>query len=1175
MFLMLMSTTALVALVASAANAQAASRSSTTSSSASKTMASSTTHTFTTTTMTTTPSSQDEFIRKIKKRKKKQKQKKIRRSLQQQIEDGDGEGDENDDTNDTTPITTPATNSSSSSSSSCSSTVPLTQKYLLVEFLGYPRQLVNTAPTVDADANDPSNNYIEILENEFLVAYNIFASKNTDCISMTSSTILQDVVDNYFDSDTSDIDVDTTTTVDTDTEEFFPDLEQVDDDEETTTNTEDDPPPHAFSVLMVTDGFCTGCKDGVGSYFFSTPPVSSTSTPSPSSSPSVAGAEITNNNNLRRHRQRSLQQQTINNVTLFDPCSCRGPSVEDVVRQYAVQLSVTPIKQYISAVSGIAELEFMMMPDMTTTSSSSSSNNLTSTTKDFEECLEESQQLRTNFQTTVIVTVDLSSSPTTIGGGGGDDDTPVLLTNDQIRQLENLFIESYHACNVLNSNLCDSYKRRISSIVSAEVVATTSTATTTDIDTIVSITTIQDYDDVEATSSFQTLLLTIDVECVDCSTASGGNGYFDVDTGPVLFDRLLVIEEEEEELVDDILTTKDLFQGRQLMNSVYGSHQRSAQQQADDDNGSSTTAFVLDCLCPRNLDDSNGNGNNKIPIRSCSVDEFFDEYSSAMAGLTFPVSLVSVQEVRLTTEQPLCPTSVTEEKFTEVIILDLDLSKSCDISNSNDESTVSTTTTGAISTMIPSEEDFYRIEEAIVAAYNNLASFYCDPFYRFLRDANVTRLGDPFLVPSAIDTNETLILPVEVTVTGSCRNGCDPNIISIYDIPALSFVTNDDRKLTSISSLDDNILQDVNMIDRSSDHRLQEIENCYCASNPVGDRAPSEPEFVAALDSYLVDEGTGLASENTTFASSCVVSGVGECAFGELFESTILLTVNLENNTLSNSDEVQEFQSLLETSVLASLKQFYEISDQRCPLDARIILTVEAILDVIVFTPPLRDSDSILFGMEGGKRMLQFDANFNITVDNSNSTEGSEAPSESPTLFTEVTDLDEFDVALIVTGLCDGCESNALLVDDVSNRRKLGNLYWDNLAPNRFLQEMNDPVSLCFCPLDAEPLDNQPTFEEFQLSVQAQLEDNGSSAQIFDVKETDECEIDGNVGICPSGELSFECSNESTFTTTVVVDLQYTCAEIPDLDTLDFSELQQIADEYVASYNQLQVRVRL
>ena len=1019
-----------------------------------------------------------------------------------------------------------------------------------MEFLGYPRQLV--IENANSNANNPiNNNYIQILENEFVVAYNIFASELSGCISMINSTILQDVVDNYFDSDTSDIAVDVDTTV----EENFP----TENEEETTaaptdSSTEDDPPPQAFSVLMVTDGFCTGCKDGVDSFFFSTA--------SPSS-PSAAPTEDTeppqedvNNSNLRRHHQRQRQrslQQTVNNITLFDPCSCQGPSIEDIVRQYAVQLSVTPIKQYITAVIDIVELD-------------------TPGPETEEECLVESQQLHTNFQTTVIVTVDLST-PTSSGGGDGgnggdiDGDAPVvLLTDEQIRQLENLFIESYHACNLLTSNLCDPFRRRISSIVSSSAEVATATTDFIDIDSIVSITTIQDYDDPETSSSYATLLLTIDVVCVDCATTGGGNGYFDVDSGPVLFDRLIVLEDEDEK-VDDILTTEDPLQGRQLMDSIYGFHQRSVQQQVVGDSNNNST-FVLDCLCPRNLDDSNDNGNDNVPIRSCTVDEFFDEYSSAMTGLTFPVSLVSVQEVRLTPEPPLCPTSVTKEEFTEVIILDLDLSRSC--TRNNNENTVSTTTTGAISTVIPSEEDFDRIEEAVVAVYNNLASVYCDPFYRFLRSANVTRLGNPFLVPSTIDTNETFILPVEVTVTGSCRNGCDPDMISIYDIPALSYLTDEDRKLASMSSLED-ILQDVNMIDRPSDHRLQEIENCYCAANPVGDRAPSEPEFVAALDGYLVDEGTDLSSEDPTFASSCVVSGVGDCAFGELFESTILLTVNLENNTLSTADEVEEFRSLLETSVLSSLKEFYEISDQRCPLDARIILTVEAILDVIVFTPPLRDSDSILFGMEGGKRMLQFDSNFNMTVDNSNSTEGSEVPSESPTLFTEVTNLDEFDVALIVTGLCDGCESNALLVDDVSNRRKLGNLYWDNLAPNRFLQEMNDPVSLCFCPLDAEPLDNQPTFEEFQLSVQTLLEDNGSSAQITNVKETDECEIDGNVGICPSGELSFECSSESTFKTTVVVDLQYTCAEIPNLDTLDFSELQQIADEYVLSYNQLQV----
>jgi hypothetical protein len=131
---------------------------------------------------------------------------------------------------------------------------------------------------------------------------------------------------------------------------------------------------------------------------------------------------------------------------------------------------------------------------------------------------------------------------------------------------------------------------------------------------------------------------------------------------------------------------------------------------------------------------------------------------------------------------------------------------------------------------------------------------------------------------------------------------------------------------------------------------------------------------------------------------------------------------------------------------------------------------------------------------------------------------------------------------------------------------------WMRPLPNRNLQQTDNATSLCFCPIDTETIGEKPTFKEFQSSVQAELEEIGSTAQISQTRETNGCDFSDDMGVCPSGQLSFECSSESTFATTVVVDLQYSCPSVPDLETLSLNELRQISDQYVTSYNQLQVR---
>lgn len=57
--------------------------------------------------------------------------------------------------------------------------------------------------------------------------------------------------------------------------------------------------------------------------------------------------------------------------------------------------------------------------------------------------------------------------------------------------------------------------------------------------------------------------------------------------------------------------------------------------------------------------------------------------------------------------------------------------------------------------------------------------------------------------------------------------------------------------------------------------------------------------------------------------------------------------------TLETSADVAILDEQLEVSVLSSLQSFYEVSEQRCPLDIRIIESVQAVFGISVVTPSL------------------------------------------------------------------------------------------------------------------------------------------------------------------------------------------------------------------------------
>ena len=424
--------------------------------------------------------------------------------------------------------------------------------------------------------------------------------------------------------------------------------------------------------------------------------------------------------------------------------------------------------------------------------------------------------------------------------------------------------------------------------------------------------------------------------------------------------------------------------------------------------------------------------------------------------------------------------------------------------------------------------DLILIQEAFVITYNSLSMLYCDPNSRVLQTATV--------IDQELVTNDGRnVLRLELTVTGTCQNGCNATTIRVYDFPIPDVI--DGRSLTEH--------QDLEMVDL--ERRLQEVENCYCAADPIGSRAPSEAEFVRALENYvstIIDEQL-----------NCV-SDIEECQFGDAFESVLIMA--FENVDLSTEGEAEAFKTQLEISVLSSLQSLYEANDLECPLDVRLIESVEAVLDIVVVTPPREESIS-------RQRLLQTSENMTIPDGSSNTT--SFSPSSSPTFSAGSTQ--DLNAAVFVSGLCDGCESSSLLVNDVSSRRRILDESSSRVS-DRALQEMAEAQSYCYCPIGSVVVDEDPTFASFEQSVQERLQQLGSTAVLVDTTESDpeDCELEE--AACLSGLQSFECSDGGTFTVEVVVDLQFGCDIVPDPGDPLFEEYEQIANEYVERYNSLQ-----
>jgi hypothetical protein len=248
------------------------------------------------------------------------------------------------------------------------------------------------------------------------------------------------------------------------------------------------------------------------------------------------------------------------------------------------------------------------------------------------------------------------------------------------------------------------------------------------------------------------------------------------------------------------------------------------------------------CLCPLDAEE-----------RGPTQVEFFNEFFKSIKDLNFVTALVDVDEV----DPTVCDSQLVD--FTQVVLVALHVNA-----------------TAACEGGILLEDDILSLEIGFLKAYNGLQATFCDPHFRTLESASVLRIGN--------NQNDDTTRSIEIRVSGKCR-GCDPDAISIYEIPTTStssVVSNRFLFEAGTSTLDDS---------NTTSHRRR-LETCYCATDATEERAPTEAEFMHVYQSYVA----------SLPLSSCV-SSIGECGFGSIFETAIIASFDNTDNDNAVSDD--------------------------------------------------------------------------------------------------------------------------------------------------------------------------------------------------------------------------------------------------------------------------------
>lgn len=478
----------------------------------------------------------------------------------------------------------------------------------------------------------------------------------------------------------------------------------------------------------------------------------------------------------------------------------------------------------------------------------------------------------------------------------------------------------------------------------------------------------------------------------------------------------------------------------------------------------------------------------EAPLRASTVDEFIVRFSKAMrTSLSFEATLNVVLEL----EALECDTKV--ETFEELVIIELEVCEREIITS-----------------------DIPYLESSFLKAYNDLLRNSCDDEHRkltevaFMRQGNMTEDGN---------------MPIEVKVRGTCQ-GCDPENFSLYD-------TREDRIRTVIVST------------ANFPRRNLETGLCYCRTNAVANRGPTEAEF---LDVYRE-----LISSLDTLAC---VDTVEECEEADDFETVLWFVVS--NKTGVFTDEAQEDFA---EATLDALNNVYGTTDLVClpefrtfdRVDSRVNVTVSYNADDLRLDPSngetrrILQADDLAFYKSSGRQMDE-------------DVEPSSSPSLLPTLTASPTVMPSssptiggstgiLNVLHFLGGGCNGCDNDLFSSTQAVGRRKLAEF------ERMLFDKPNAASSTCFCPLNSIVADeSEITMEDILAAIEIELDRRNLELRVFNATEVKvaQCAEDENL------YLAFATEFKSAV---------YVQVDIDPGTILTEQNLTQIGDQFQEEYN--------
>lgn len=133
------------------------------------------------------------------------------------------------------------------------------------------------------------------------------------------------------------------------------------------------------------------------------------------------------------------EEQTIA-ITVFDDCDCDPPLIDTFLEQYLLQIQTSTVGSLISNVMGMTRVE--LLPGL-------------GGEEEEEEC--DNLMRDTTFDTSVLasIRIDASENANSEDSVNPPQDEAILTLTLNNWLLVNLFVESYHACNLLRGDLCD------------------------------------------------------------------------------------------------------------------------------------------------------------------------------------------------------------------------------------------------------------------------------------------------------------------------------------------------------------------------------------------------------------------------------------------------------------------------------------------------------------------------------------------------------------------------------------------------------------------------------------------------------------------------------------------------------------------------------------------------